>query len=188
MHNARVNTLTRTGWWTIVAVVAALLSGCGFHLAGQQPLPPQLRSVYIDLVNPYGVDVPPLQQALTRRITRSGGTVVSSLQQAHAVLRLSNLTLARETVAIGPDGRAQAYRLITGVDYALAVNGKIVLPPETQTISSDYSFNAQQILAKEEEQSRLEAYIQDELAELILMRIQAELTRLPPPTAAAPAG
>lgn len=170
----------------LAALLAVLLvGGCGFHLAGQHPLPAQLQSVYIDVEDPYGVDVPPLQRALARRIVRSGGTIAPNLQAARSVLRLSNLTLTQETVAIGPDGRSLEYQLITSVDYTLAVNGKVVLPTETQTISSDYSFSTQQILAKEEEQSRLQGYIQDELAELILMRVTAQLSHLAPPQPAA---
>lgn len=171
----------------MASLLSGLLAGCGFHLAGHQPLPPQLQKVYIQISNPYSVDVPPLQRALSQRLVRSGGSVVGNLSQAHAVLHLSNLTQARETVAIGPDGRALEYRLITSVDYSLEVGGKILLPAETQTVSSDYSFSTRQILAKEEEQSRLQAYIQDELAELILMRINAELTHpLPAVSTAAP--
>ncbi|TAM10314.1 MAG: hypothetical protein EPN72_00065 [Nevskiaceae bacterium] len=167
-----------------VGLAVLLVAGCGFHLAGQHPLPEQLQSVYIDVENPYGVDVPPLQRALARRVVRSGGKIAPDLQTARSVLRLSHLTTAQETIAIGPDGRSLEYQLITSVDYTLAVNGKVLLPTETQTISSDYSFSTQQILAKEEEQSRLQRYIQDELAELILMRITAQLSQLPPPAGA----
>ncbi|HEX7382200.1 MAG TPA: LPS assembly lipoprotein LptE [Nevskiaceae bacterium] len=167
--------LLRRTWWIALAGSALLLSGCGFQLAGQQSLPPELRLVYVDLEDPYSVEAPPLLAALTRRITRSGGTVVASLPQAHSVLRLSNLNVSTEVAAIGPDGRALEYRLVTSVNYSLAVRGKPVTPVETQTVSSDYSFNAQQILAKEEEQQRLEGYTQDELAQLILLRVSAAL-------------
>jgi len=168
--------------WLVTLLVlsgSAILAGCGFHLAGRAPVPPQLQSVYVDYVDPYHVAVPPLQTALVERLKRGGARVVSSPQQASAILRLSGLTQAREAVSIGPDGRALEYRLITSIQYELAANGKVLLPPERQTVSSDYSFNAQQILAKEEEETRLENYIQDELADLVLLRIRARLTHLP---------
>lgn len=167
-------------------MMSVVLGGCGFHLAGRTPIPPQLQTVYIDFVDPYHVAVPPLQTDLVDRLTSSGAKVVPYPQQAKSILRLSNLTQSREAVAIGPDGRALEYRLITSVRYELASGEKVLLPPETQTVSGDYSFNAQQILAEEEEETRLEKYIQDELAELLLVRIQARLTHLSPPAATAP--
>lgn len=170
----------------LILALAVFVGGCGFHLAGRSPVPPQLQTVYVDYVDPYHVGVPPLQREITDRLTRSGADVVSHPEQAKSILRLSNLTQARETVSIGPDGRALEYRLITSVSYELASQGKVLLPPETQTVSSDYSFNAQQILAKEEEEERLDKYLQDELAELLLLRIQARLTHLPPPSVHAP--
>jgi LPS-assembly lipoprotein len=42
-------------------------------------------------------------------------------------------------------------------------------------VSRDYFFNAQQVLAKEAEESRLRDYIQNDLAELILLRLEAVL-------------
>lgn len=168
-------------------MLSLALGGCGFHLAGHTPMPPQLQTVYVEFVDPYHVAVPPLQTDLVDRLTSGGAKVVPYPQQAKSILRLSNLTQSREAVAIGPDGRALEYRLITSVSYELASGGKVLLPPETQTVSGDYSFNAQQILAEEEEETRLENYIQDELAELLLVRIRARLTHLPPADEAVPA-
>ena len=158
--------------------LALLLGGCGLHLASRTPLPPQLKKIYIDYADAYRVDVPPLQAALAERLRRSGADVVASPQQARSILRLSHLTESRETAAIGPDGRALEFRLVTSVTFELASGGKVLLPPETQTASSDYSFNAGQILAKEEEATRLEKYIQGELADMILLRVNARLSHL----------
>ena len=171
----------------LILAVAVLVGGCGFHLAGRTPVPPQLKAVYVDYVDPYHVGVPPLQNAITERLIRSGAKVVSQAQEAQSILRLSNLAQAREAVSIGPDGRALEYRLIVSVSYELASRGKVLLPPETQTVASDYTFNAQQILAKEKEKNRLEKYLQDELAELLLLRINARLTHLPSGSEALPA-
>lgn len=172
----------------VLPLLGLLLGGCGFHLAGHTPLPKPLRSVYIDFVDPYHVDVPPLEIDLTERLRDSGATVVGHPEQAHSILRLSHLRQTRETVAIGANGRALEYRLTTSVRYEVLSSNRVLLPPETQAVSSNYSFNAQQILAKQEEESRLEKYIQNELAELLLMRIQARLTHLPPAaTASLPA-
>lgn len=166
--------------WTMMLMVAVLLSGCGLHMAGRSPLPAQLKQVYVDFVDPYHVDVPPLQTALIDRLKRSGADVVSSPQKARSILRITGLHLTREAVAIGSDGRAVEYRLIVGATYALAADGRIVLSQRSLSDSSEYSFSANQILAKEEEESRLEKYVENQLAELILLQINTRLAQLPP--------
>ncbi|HVT37222.1 MAG TPA: hypothetical protein VHE37_16680 [Nevskiaceae bacterium] len=58
-------------------LLVLLLAGCGFHLAGNRPLPPQLKSVYIDVVAPYRVSEPPLESSLRGLLLRRGGRVYS---------------------------------------------------------------------------------------------------------------
>lgn len=158
------------------ATLSVLLGGCGFHLPAHNHAPSPLKTVYIDVASQYQVEVPPLERALARRLRRSGSRVVSSPAQARSILRLSNLREGRQTAAIGSNGRAVEFRLVTSVTFELASGGKVILPPQTQSVSSEYSFNATQILATEQEQVRLEKYLQDELAELILLRVDAQLS------------
>jgi LPS-assembly lipoprotein len=163
---------------------AALLSACGFRLAGLRPLPAQLRSVYIDTVTPYRVTEPPVETALRAILRRRGGEVTGKLNEAATVLRLSELRESRDVLSVGLDSKAIEYQLVTSVRYELIGGGKALVPSDTLTASRDYSFQPQQVLAKEAEEARLRENIQSELAELIMLRLEAQLTR---PPAAAPA-
>ncbi len=169
----------------LALLAATALAGCGFHLVGDRPLPASLSSVYVELIDPYRVTAPPLQTALQARITRSGGVVRTRPEEAETVLRLSDLAEGREVLSIGPDGRAIEYRLLMRVTFELRTRGgEVLILPQSQTVSRDYSFSAQQILSKEAEEARLRGYIQDELAELLLLRIESALpgqTPLAPP-------
>jgi len=166
------------------ALLAGLLGGCGFHLAGDRPVPPALNSVYIDMVQPYRVGTPPLETALQSKITARGGQVKSHIGDAASVLRLSNLSETREVLSVGPDGKANEYRLVTQVTYELHSGGQALIAPEQQGISRSYSFSLDEILGKEAEEARLRSYMQDELATLILLRIDAALRKTVPPVPA----
>jgi LPS-assembly lipoprotein len=157
------------------ALAALLLAGCGLHLAGERPVPPALSSVYVDMIQPYRVGTPPLETALQSRLTSRGAEVKSHVGDARSVLRLSNLSETRETISVGADGKANEYRLVTQVTFELISGGAPLVPPQLQGISRTYSFSIDEILAKEAEESRLRNYMQDELAALILLRIDAEL-------------
>lgn len=152
---------------------AALLAGCGFHWAGSRPLPGALSWVYIDIVTPYKVAKPPLEAALSARLSRRGAIVMGSAAEARTVLRITDLAESREVLSVDPFGKAVEYKLTTRLRYELLEDGKPVVPPDVLQVSRDYSFNAQQVLAKEAEESRLQAFIQDELAELLLLRLEA---------------
>jgi LPS-assembly lipoprotein len=167
-----------------ISLAALAMVACGFHPVGSRPLPKALKSVHVELVDPYRVSAPPVEEALKARITRGGGEVVSKADDASVVLRLTDLREAQEVLSIGTDGRAIEYRLVTRVTFEMrrVVDGKaqILIAPESQTVSRDYSFSAQQILAKEAEEARLRRYIQDELAERVLLRVEARLATADP--------
>ncbi|MDB5986443.1 MAG: hypothetical protein JWR16_1496 [Nevskia sp.] len=163
----------------IVLAGCFALAGCGFHFAGQQPLADPLKSVYIQVIDPFHVTVPPLETALQARITRSGGVVKSRARDATSVLRLSNLQETQEVLSIGPDGKAIEYRLVSRATYELRSGTRELIPPQAQGLDRAYSFSATQILPKEAEEARLSRYVQDDLAEVILLRIQAQLRKHP---------
>jgi LPS-assembly lipoprotein len=155
--------------------VALLVAGCGFHLVGKRPLPESLQSLYIDAQAPYRVSEPPLEVALRSRLRRRGATVTSSAAAAHAVLRLTELRERRDVLSVGADGKALEFQLTTEVTYVLMQGDRILVPANRLSATRDYSFNAQEILAKEAEEARLQRFLQDELAELMLLRLEAAL-------------
>lgn len=159
----------------IAALLAALLSGCGFHLAGSRPLPEPLQSTYIDVVVPYRVSEPPMEVSLRTLLQRRGGHVKSSASSAATVIRLSDLKESRLVLSIGTDGKVLEFQLVTSVTYQVTAGGKVLMPPDTLSLSRSYSFNAEQVLAKDAEEARLREYIQRELAELLLLRMEAVL-------------
>ena len=162
----------------LVAVLALLLSACGFRMIGSEGLAAPLKNVYIDMVLDYRVSEPPVETALRAKLTRRGAVVVPKAEQADTTLRLTNLEERRETLSIGADGKALEYRLVIGVRYEVLQGGQALLPAATLSVSRDYSFQLNQILQKELEEEQLREYIQNELAELVLLRIESGLATL----------
>ncbi len=155
--------------------LGALVTGCGFHFAGTRPLPAALQSVYVETVDPYRVSEPPVEAALRSRLLRRGGVVKSTPEDAQCTLRLTDLDERREVLSVGPDGKALEFLLTARVRYELIARDRVLVPADTLSVSRDYFFNAQQVLAKEAEEARLRDYIQSDLAELIMLRLEAQL-------------
>lgn len=159
----------------LVSVFVLLLAGCGFRLVGSGELAPELKTVYVEMPLGYRVSEPPLVTTLRARLTRRGAEVVSRAERSEVVLRLSGLDERRETLSIGADGKALEYRLSIAVRYDLLRGGVALLPGGNLTVSRDYSFQLDQILQKELEEQRLREYLQNELAELVLLRLETGL-------------
>lgn len=168
--------------------LALLLAGCGFHAAGTRPLPDPLKRVRIDMVQPYRVSEPPVETSLRDRLARRGAKIETKDEDGVTLIRLSELKESREVLSVGADGKALEYELILRVRYEVRTGQHVWIPPSQIEARRDYSFNAQQVLPKEQEAERLREYLEDELAELLLLRIEAATARAvqappPPPTA-----
>lgn len=159
--------------------LVSALAACGFKLVGSGGWPPQLARVYVDMALAYQVAEPPIEIALRNKLVRRGAQIAAKPERSDTQIRLSNLDERRETLSIGADGKALEYRLVIGVRYELLQDGKALLPADTVSVSRDYSFQLDQILQKELEEEQLREYIQNELAELVLLRITTGLAALP---------
>lgn len=151
------------------------LSACGFKLVGSGSWPAELNRVHVDMSLGYRVAEPPIQTALRGKLLRRGATIVAKPGAGDTLIRLSDFTERRETLSIGSDGKALEYRLVIAVRYEVLKNGVALLPANTLSVSRDYSFTLDQILQKELEEEQLREYIQNELAELLLLRITTGL-------------
>lgn len=158
-----------------------LLAGCGFHLAGTRSLPAALTKVRIDVVQPYAVSEPPVESSLRARLQRRGAEVVESAGQDVTLVRLTDLEETRETLSLGNDGKALEFLLTTTVRYSVTRGEQTLVPQTALQVVRDYSFDQQQVLAKEAEEERLRNFMQEELAELLLLQLDARLGMLQPP-------
>lgn len=160
----------------VSGLALTLLAGCGFHLAGQRPLSPDLQKVYVDTITPYKVSEPPVESQLRVILQRRGAQISSSPNDEVTTIRLSDLKESREALSIGTDGKAIEFRLVTRVHYEVFRGKTPLVTPGDLVATRDYSFEPQQVLAKEAEEQRLREFIQHELAELLMLRIDAALT------------
>lgn len=164
----------------LTVVLLLVLTGCGFRLAGTRPLPPALQAVSIDVISPYRVSEPPVESALRAHFLRRGATIAEEPGPEVTQIVLSELDESRQVLSIGPDGKALEFRLVTRVRYEVRRGSVVLMPPGTLLATRDYSFEPEQILAKEAEEARLREFIQTELAELLMLRLEAQLSRTPP--------
>ena len=152
----------------LAAGLLSLLSGCGFRLRGQRPLP--FGSVFIA-----GAVDPALLGLIRRRILASGATRLSSTRaDAEAVLEL--LGLGREKLIIGLSGagKVREYEFRLTLRFRLQdPGGRELIAATALSASREATHDDAAILAKDQEEALLYADMQDELVRQLLRRLEA---------------
>lgn len=174
--------------FSVMALMTAQ-AGCGFYWKGQRPLPPEMSEVYLDYrASNYEAIQSRLQESLRTNLERRGAHVVAS-NTAPGRLTVYKLEEETRVLSVGPAGKAIEYEIETTVEFDYSVDGVLRVPRASLSVLRDYSFDETRVLAKEAERKELQRAMQEELAHLMLLRIDAGLSTVPEPLPAAePAG
>ena len=141
----------------ICILLCLILAGCGFHLRGHEPLPPQLHVLYIQSDNPYGA----FTKLLNRTLHGIGIILAKSSKDAPYTLQIISETSNQELTSQGASGQLSTYLLTYSVVYQLLdVHGRVISGPTTVTASRSYSAAANQILGDTNVQSSLKSDMQ----------------------------
>lgn len=152
----------------IALCLLPIVAGCGFHLAGGSAT--ALDNVTVVHEQPYRVVPPPLIDALDARLSDAGS------DEATGRLVIEDVETVRRVSAVSPDdARATAYELVTTVQFEFLVDGQPRLQDQSLSTRREYSFNNSQRLSAGVERRELQAAMQEELADLILLRVETAL-------------
>ena len=163
-------TLPANPWYKpLVALCLAItVGGCGFQLRGSANLP--WESLYVDL---------PDNNALGAELKRNlrAGTktrIVDRRDDAQAVLQANAESRGKTILSINSNGAVREFRLKYQFAYRIIdKQGKDISAPGDLLIERDYSFNDNQVLAKESEEALLYRDMQTDMVQQIMRRLAA---------------
>ena len=158
------------------AVIAALvlslaLGGCGFRLAGSEHLPAVLAKPYLSVKDPYT----DFSREFERELKSSGALLQLGRQDATATIEVTKDQIEQRTLAVSARNIPTDYELRYTVTFDVKGADADILPPQTITLSRDYSFEENELLAKEHEADILRAQMARDLATMamrILSRVK----------------
>ena len=151
-----------------IAVIALLLSACGFQLRGSYSLP--FDTLHIAL--PTSTE---LHAVLKRNILAATQTrIVDDSQSAQATLVITGDRQVKDILSLNSAGRVREFQLVRTVGFRVhdAANRDLV-PPGQIVLRRDISFSDAQVLSKEAEEGLLWRDIQDDLVQQLLRRLAA---------------
>jgi LPS-assembly lipoprotein len=147
-----------------VLVLGAALAGCGFRLAGSERLPAVLAKPYLSVKDPYT----DFSREFERELKSSGALLQLGRQDATATIEVTKDLIEQRTLAVSARNIPTDYELRYTVTFDVRGPDAEILPPQTITLSRDYSFEENDLLAKEHEADILRAQMARDLATMAI--------------------
>jgi LPS-assembly lipoprotein len=155
----------------VLAAAAMLaLGACGFRLAGSEHLPPALSRPYLSVKDPYT----DFAREFEHQLKGSGALLQPGRQDASATIEVTKDLVEQRTLAVSGRNIPTDYELTYTVTFDVSSPDAQLLAPQTISISKDYSFEENVLLAKEHEADILREQMARDLAAIAMHR----LTRL----------
>ena len=162
--------LRMRGGAPLAAAAMLGLSACGFRLAGSEPLPAILARPYLSIRDPYTE----FARAFEHQLKASGALVQSVRQDSTATIDVTKDLVEQRTLAVSTRNIPTDYELIYTVTFSVHAADKELLAPQTISVSKDYSFQENELLATQHEADILRAQMALDLVS-IAMRTLARL-------------
>jgi LPS-assembly lipoprotein len=144
-----------------------LLSACGWHLRGSEPLSPSIAALYLESADGHSE----FDRALRRSLGAAGATLVGAKEEAALVVRIRKDSSGRRVLAVSARNTPQEYEVYYAVEYSVERDGKEVIPLQTLELVNDFSYDEAALLAKEREEAVLRSALARDLAGLVIRRI-----------------
>ncbi len=144
------------------------ISACGFRLAGSQPLPPALARPYLSVKDPYTDFAREFELEL-----KSSGALLQPLRQdSTATIDVTKDLVEQRTLAVSSTNIPTDYEITYTVTFAVHGPDSELMAPLTISLSRDYSFQVNELLAKEHEADMLRAQMARDLVAIAMRRLE----------------
>jgi LPS-assembly lipoprotein len=142
-------------------------TGCGFRLAGSEPLPAVMARPFLQVQDSYT----DFARAFERRLQDSGAQLQPVGQGASAIVEVTRDEVQRRVLSVSARNIPTEYELTYTVIVAVRTLDKELMPPQTLSLTRDYSFDENNLLAKEHEEDVLRVQMARELAAIATRRL-----------------
>lgn len=156
--------MRRSALTFLLLISLAALAGCGFKLRGHSALP--FTNAYVE-ARPNSLLAGPLRQSLA-----ASGKLSSSKIESAVIILLSGEAREKNVLSLSGTGKVREYRLIHRVTVsAMDAANRELLAPSLIRLSRDFSYDDQQIMAKEAEETMLHREMEQDILRQILRRL-----------------
>ena len=153
-----------------LALLLALLAGCGFHLQGRAKLPVVVKTPFLEAPDRQTDFV----QALRHALLSNGARPAPERDDASAVISILRDTVTRRVISVSATNQPNEYEVTYTVSVAVASPTRQLLAPQELSEVRTFSFSEPLLLAKGHEEDTLRIDMARDLADRV-MRLLASL-------------
>ena len=160
----------------LIAALALLLAGCGFHLRRSAALPAGMQTVHLDIAGGGS-----LQRQLTRALQLSGATVVEHGGKGVATLRAPVAQFSTNALTLTGFARVSEYSVRYRVEFeVLGADGQVIAPLQSIEMGHEFTFDSTQAIGIAGEVDAIQRSLTGDMVQAILRRLDA-IAKHPPP-------
>ena len=148
-------------------VLALVLSGCGFHLQGREPLPEVVRTPYVQTSDRQSEFALSLQRAMIS----SGARPVLQKDKASVVVNILKDDVVRRTLSVSAQNQPDEYEVTYTVRFSVTEGDRELLAPTDISNVRSFAFSEQLLLAKNREEMILRQDMAHDLADMVMRRL-----------------
>jgi LPS-assembly lipoprotein len=150
-----------------LSLAALAVCSCGFRLAGSGPLPAVLARPYLSLKDPYT----DFSREFEHQLKSSGAALQPGREGATATIEVTGDLVRQRTLSVSASNIPTEYELTYTVTFAVRAADRILLAPQTISLSKDYSFEENILLAKEHEADILRSQMARDMVAIAMRRL-----------------
>lgn len=149
-------------------LIAAAAAGCGFQLRGSSSMQLPYKTLYVALPTTAELSV-----WLKRYIEAAGTTsLVAKAEEAEATLQQLYDKRDKSILSVNAQGQVTEYRLQATYGFRVVdAKGRMLVPPNEITVIRDMTYNASNVLAKDQEEALLWRELNLDIAAQIMRRL-----------------
>ena len=152
-----------------VLFVSLVLAGCGFTLRGNAELPATLQPLHLDNIN----DSSAMGRELLRVMVSNKVALAGETGATVYSLALGAEKLSERAISVNANARAGEYEIILTVPFQLKRGNAVAIPQQVVSLTKVYLADPENAVAKSEEAVIIQNEMRQEVAQLILRRLQA---------------
>lgn len=164
--------LSKTGRYllsSLLLLLVAGLSGCGFHLRENVQLPPSMQHVHVAASGSSD-----FQRKLARSLETSGITIEESGGPGIAELQVPVASFGTDSLVSGGYARITEYAVRFHVEVqAVDADGNVLMKRQSIDMQREYSYDATDAVGNSAQVEALQKSLQDDMVQAILFRLQA---------------
>lgn len=154
----------------VLGSTVLMLNACGFHLRGDADLPDAMAVTYIQGKKPFDTLNDDFRDALEGR----GVRVTENRDEATAILRILGNRDEKDVLTVDIGGKVQEILIRQMIRFDVVTpDNQPLVEKQTVTLSRDFVFNKDDILAKQREADLISKELQLDVVNMAMLRIAA---------------